>query len=152
MDNLSFDGVPKSLALLHDKADNILSILTAIAKDKSDVNRHVPIGMTEASRLLGKSPSTIYDMTSKRKIPFHKRGNKLYFFEDELLQWIKNEDLPQPLQKEGSPNSHTGSGLSPLPLEGTGETWPEQHLKQLQSDIKHKPGSLLTGRETVHNH
>jgi len=40
--------------------------------------------------MLGKAESTIYTMTSSRLIPFHKRGNKLYFFKDELTAWIES--------------------------------------------------------------
>ena len=39
--------------------------------------------------MLGKSASTIYAMTSEKRIPYHKRGNKLYFFEDEIIGWIE---------------------------------------------------------------
>ena len=28
-------------------------------------------------------------MTSEKRIPYRKRGNKLYFFEDEIMQWIE---------------------------------------------------------------
>ena len=89
MRTFSFDGMPESLASLHEKCDKIIVLLSSIASG-TRAAKHTPIGMTEASKLLGKSPSTIYDMTSKRKIPFHKRGNKLYFFQDELLKWITN--------------------------------------------------------------
>lgn len=81
--------------------------------------------------LLGKSPSTIYDMTSKRKMLFHKRGNKLYFFEDELLQWVKDG----------------GCGDTTYPAGSNGnvdDTKAEQHLKTLQSNVKRKPKSSLT--------
>jgi len=40
--------------------------------------------------MLGKAESTIYTMTSNHLIPFHKRGNKLYFFKDELTAWVES--------------------------------------------------------------
>lgn len=88
MKNITFDGMPVALASLHEKCDTIIALLSNIASGSSGAPMHTPVGMTEASKLLGKSPSTIYEMTSKRKIPFHKRGNKLYFFQDEPLKWI----------------------------------------------------------------
>lgn len=143
MDNLTFDGMPQSLALLHDKADSIISMLSVIANDKAIGNRHIPIGMTEASKLLGKSPSTIYDMTSKRKIPFHKRGNRLYFFEDELLKWIENggcSDVDYPEGKGYGTSTHTAK-LKADSRTSIDDLKAEQHLKTLQSAIKHKPKS-----------
>lgn len=46
-----------------------------------------PIGISEASLILGKSERTIYN--TKSKIPHYKNGGKLYFFESELLKLIK---------------------------------------------------------------
>ena len=112
----SFDGMPESLASL---------------SSGSGAAMHTPIGMTEASKLLGKSPSTIYDMTSKRKIPFHKRGNKLYFFQDELMKWITDG---------GYSDTH-------YPDEATAnidERKAETHLKTLQSEVKRKPKPLMS--------
>ncbi len=33
--------------------------------------------------------TTIYDYTSGKKIPFHKKGKKLLFVKQELSQWLK---------------------------------------------------------------
>lgn len=33
---------------------------------------------------------TIRNMTSEKRIPFSKMGNKLYFFKGEILDWIRN--------------------------------------------------------------
>jgi excisionase family DNA binding protein len=38
--------------------------------------------------------STIYKMVSKRKIPFCKRGKRLYFIKAELIEWIKEGRKP----------------------------------------------------------
>jgi excisionase family DNA binding protein len=53
------------------------------SKEKS-----IPIGVEEASRLIGKAKPTIYALVRQRKIPCYKYGKKLYFFEEELLEWI----------------------------------------------------------------
>lgn len=116
--------MPQSLASLHEKCDTIITLLTSIANGTTGGNSYVPIGMPEASRLLGKSPSTIYDMTLKRKIPFHKRGNKLYFFEDELMKWITGGgcgDADYPEHDNGNGNSNVD------------DTNAEKHLKQIQN-------------------
>ena len=130
----SFDNMPQSLASLHEKCDTIITLLTSIANGTTGGSTHVPIGMPEASRLLGKSPSTIYDMTSKRKIPFHKRGNKLYFFEDELMKWIIGGGCGDADYQEygnGNYNSNVDDAKA------------EEHLKQMQGGMKRKPKSSL---------
>ena len=68
MRTFTFDGMPVALASLHEKCDTIIALLSTIASSGSGAAMHTPIGMTEASKLLGKSPSTIYDMTSQQAL------------------------------------------------------------------------------------
>ena len=131
MNNITFDGMPVALASLHEKCDTIIALLSSIASGSCGAAMHTPIGMTEASKLLGKSPSTIYDMTSKRKIPFHKRGNKLYFFQDELLNWITNG---------GCSDTHYPDDAAA----NIDERKAERHLKTLQAEVKRKPKPLMS--------
>ncbi|MDY6915802.1 MAG: helix-turn-helix domain-containing protein [Candidatus Cloacimonadota bacterium] len=46
--------------------------------------------LDEAAKFLSLSKASIYRLVSERKIPFHKTGGKLYFLENELLNWIKS--------------------------------------------------------------
>ena len=39
-------------------------------------------------RFTGLAKGTIYNMTSRREIPFRKRGKKLFFIPDEIMNWI----------------------------------------------------------------
>src|SRR5688572_24351294 len=48
-----------------------------------------PLTVYEAARFLNKEVQTIYGLTSKRKIPFHKNGRELSFFKSELVDWLK---------------------------------------------------------------
>jgi excisionase family DNA binding protein len=131
MKNITFDGMPGALASLHEKCDTIIALLSTIANGSSGAAMHTPIGMTEASKLLGKSPSTIYEMTSKRKIPFHKRGNKLYFFQEELLKWITDGGC--------SDTDYPDSGHANID-----DLKAEEHLKTLQAEVRHKPKPLMS--------
>ncbi len=50
-----------------------------------------PFNLVEASEYLSISQSHLYFLTRKRKIPCHKpTGKYLYFFRNELDEWIKN--------------------------------------------------------------
>lgn len=131
MRTLTFDGMPQSLASLHEKCDTIIALLSSIPSGTCDAAKYTPIGMTEACKLLGKSPSTIYDMTSKRKIPFHKRGNKLYFFQDELMKWITDG---------GYSDTHYPDDAAA----NIDERKAERHLKTLQAEVKRKPKPLMS--------
>ena len=43
----------------------------------------------EASAFTKIPLTTIYDYTSSQKIPFHKKGKKLFFVKQELSLWLK---------------------------------------------------------------
>lgn len=50
--------------------------------------KRIPIDIVEACKIIGKAKPTVYTLVRKRLIPCYKNGKKLYFFEDELLDWI----------------------------------------------------------------
>lgn len=84
---ISFENLPKAVAHLVKEIAEIKLLIQNVqvyeSKDKS-----IPIGIEEASRLIGKAKSTIYALVRQRIIPCYKYGKKLYFFEEELLEWI----------------------------------------------------------------
>ena len=55
----------------------------------SVTNHHVLTDIQGAMRITGKAKPTIYANARKGIIPSYKRGNKLYFYEDELYKWIE---------------------------------------------------------------
>jgi hypothetical protein len=50
--------------------------------------KRVAIGIDDACRIIGKAKPTIYALVRNRLLPCYKNGKKLYFFENELLDWI----------------------------------------------------------------
>ena len=60
-----------------------LSRMTTPIEQSSVSNRHV---LTD---IQGAMKPTIYANARKGIIPHYKRGNKLYFYEDELYKWIE---------------------------------------------------------------
>ena len=45
--------------------------------------------VSEAAEFLGLKPAYIYQLTSKRQIPFCRPGRKLYFQKSDLIDWVK---------------------------------------------------------------
>ena len=66
-----------------------LSRMTTPIEQSSVSNRHVLTDIQGAMRITGKAKPTIYANARKGIIPHYKRGNKLYFYEDELYNWIE---------------------------------------------------------------
>lgn len=92
---ITFEEIPHYVALLDAKLNLLLTLITQANDNSSnDCNMpskddHIPMSFNDACKFISKGHSTMYALTSSRKIPFHKRGNKLYFFKDELLKWIE---------------------------------------------------------------
>jgi len=87
----TFDQLPMAVATLNKKMDSLIQRFDeTFSKTETVENTHELLDLSAAAKMLGKAESTIYTMTSGRLIPFHKRGNKLYFFKDELTAWVES--------------------------------------------------------------
>lgn len=87
----TFDRLPYYVASLMRKIDTVLDRLDCLINSPREIaDQHTVLDIKEASELVGKTVGTLYSLTSQKAIPFSKRGNKLYFFKDELLAWIKS--------------------------------------------------------------
>lgn len=125
MDKITFEQLPQAVSLLIEKVGQLADkVDKVLGKDGQQKDRRL-LGLDDVATLLGKSASTIYAMTSEKRIPYHKRGNKLYFFEDEIIRWI-----------EQGGTSGTGS-----------EEEFNRRLEALRSGKKHKPSSLQAKQE-----
>ncbi|AZI56108.1 DNA-binding protein [Epilithonimonas vandammei] len=84
---INFENLPKAVAHLANEIAEIKSIVEQ--KQVSTVpTKKIPIDISEACKIIGKAKPTIYTLVRERKIPCYKNGKKLYFFEEELLDWI----------------------------------------------------------------
>ena len=133
MDNerktLSFDQLPQAVGELLDKVDYVISRLDERKEAPSPSPKQEDdqlMSLDDACRFLGKKRSTLYALTSERRIPFRKRGNKLYFFKKELVEWIESG----------------GTYDAPYTLNEKGQTEFEAHLEQLREKKKNKPSGI----------
>lgn len=68
--------------------DSVRKILSEKIENKQCESSSLLLSLVEAAAFLKLAPQTIYGFTSKRLIPFIKRGKKLYFKKNELEQWL----------------------------------------------------------------
>ena len=68
--------------------DSVRKILSEKIENKQSESSSLLLSLIEAAAFLKLAPQTIYGFTSKRLIPFIKRGKKLYFKKNELEQWL----------------------------------------------------------------
>ncbi|AZA75142.1 helix-turn-helix domain-containing protein [Chryseobacterium indoltheticum] len=88
--DISFNNLPQAVAYLIKEVGDLKLLLKKENTVGASPTKRIPIGIEEVSKLIGKAKSTIYSLVQKRIIPCYKNGKKLYFFEDELLDWISN--------------------------------------------------------------
>ena len=127
--NLSFDQLPKAVGELLTKVDYVISRLD----EKKEADSSSPTSdddqmmtMDEACQFIGKKRSTMYSLTSERRIPYRKRGNKLYFFKKELVEWIQSGvayDKPYTLSEQEQAEF-------------------DAHLEQMREKKRHKPAAV----------
>ncbi|KAA6337729.1 hypothetical protein EZS27_014222 [termite gut metagenome] len=83
---ITFDSLPKAVAYL---VDEVAAIKLLVENQQTPPPvKPVPIGIDDACRIIGKAKPTVYALVRNRLLPCYKNGKKLYFFEDELLEWI----------------------------------------------------------------
>lgn len=83
--DLTFDKLPEAVAYLIEAVAEIKSLV----KNKKELpEKRIPIGIEDACRIIQKAKPTIYALVRKGLLPSYKRGKKLFFFEEELLEWI----------------------------------------------------------------
>ena len=88
----TFNDIPVLLARIDDK----LGIIAAwIQNGASRQDPHAILTIDEAVAITGYSKSAIHSATSKNTNPHFKRGNKLFFFKDELVEWLKSDSRPK---------------------------------------------------------
>ena len=88
----TFNDIPVLLARIDEK----LGIIAEwIRNGASRQDPHAILTIDEAVAFTGYSKSAIHSATSKDTIPHFKRGNKLFFFKDELAEWLKSDSRPK---------------------------------------------------------
>ena len=88
-ENLTFDQLPKAVTTL----TNEISELKRLLIEKSDQHHtKTPeqlLTVQGAGKFLNLTTPTIYSKVSKGELPVMKRGNRLYFSSNELMEYVK---------------------------------------------------------------
>ena len=90
---MTFEQLPKAVSELTNQVMELRDIVAALKPAVPD-EKHRIVEIDEACKITRKAKPTIYTLARKGLIPAYKRGKKLYFYEDELLQWIESGRKP----------------------------------------------------------
>jgi len=108
INEISFENLPKAVAHL---VSELAEIKSLVEKGHTPVvpQKRIPMGIEDACRVIGKAKPTIYALVRKRLLPCYKNGKKLYFFEDELLEWISKGKKKTLMEIESEVESYYGN-------------------------------------------
>jgi predicted DNA-binding transcriptional regulator AlpA len=87
MEALKFENLPNAVAELQKGQSEILALLSNKAEPQPEIE--TPIQLDEVVPITGLTKPTLYGYVQRNKIPYHKKGNRLYFFKSEIIDWIK---------------------------------------------------------------
>ena len=87
---ITFDEMPAVMAEVLNELKGLKSQIAEFKFQPEAKPKRSPILIDEAAKLINKSKFTVYALCQNRKIPHYKSGKQLYFFEDELLDFIQN--------------------------------------------------------------
>ena len=84
----TFNELPGLVSELYRKVSRMERMLENITPNQEAEDK--PMDLDECSRFIGLAKPTIYTKVNKKEIPHHKISKKLYFYKEELTEWIKN--------------------------------------------------------------
>ena len=87
MKELKFDDLPNEIANLRNEVKEMKALF--LQKAETQPKPNIPLGIKNVSDLTGYTVATIYGYCQRREIPYHKKGNRLYFFKSDIIDWIK---------------------------------------------------------------
>ena len=91
---ITFDQLPGLVFELGRKVDNLTMLLFSQQQAAAGSGQEIG-GIQLAADVTGLSKARIYTLVAERKIPHKKRGNKLYFERNELINWINEGSRQQ---------------------------------------------------------
>src|SRR5690606_25846053 len=87
MNTLTFEQLPNVVAELQRGQNKILALLSNKVQPQPEIETPEPLDFV--SEITGLSKPTLYGYVQRNEIPYHKKGNRLYFFKSEIVDWIK---------------------------------------------------------------
>jgi excisionase family DNA binding protein len=81
------------------------NIKKAIAPSESSTD-DAYMSIDETATLIKLAKSSVYGLVHRNKIPFHKKGKKLYFSKASILQWISDGKQSSTSEIEAKANEY----------------------------------------------
>ena len=105
-EELTLQNVPKAVNYLINEIAEMRVLLEHIESQLGlGVDKHRPIGIEDACRILDQTKSGINKLIRNSAVPHYVKENKFYFFEDELVKWVESSRVKTYAELHPSRNS-----------------------------------------------
>ena len=84
---MTFEQTQQDVADLKQGQNKILALLLNKAEPQPKIE--IPIQLDAVLPITGLTKPTLYGYVQRNEIPYHKKGNRLYFFNSEIINWIR---------------------------------------------------------------
>jgi hypothetical protein len=93
-EELTLQTVPKAVNYLINEIAEMRVLLEHVESQLGlGIDKHRPIVIEDACRILQQTKNGINKMIRNQSIPHYVKGNKIYFFEDELVKWVEKDPV-----------------------------------------------------------
>lgn len=86
---ITFEQLPEAVSMILAKLEKIEQQLQVNDDTKTTFNPEQVLNVKQAAAFLDLSVSTVYCMVSKGLIPYSKKAKRIYFFHNDLTEYIK---------------------------------------------------------------
>ena len=88
MKPFTFDQIPAMMNKIFKKLEHLEQLFEKCSPANTDKDE--VLNVADVSKFLNLSVSTIYSKVCRREIPLSKKGKRIYFCRNELIEWIKS--------------------------------------------------------------
>ena len=85
----TFEQLPEEVAKIHEKLDRISELLSSKEISPQVIENNL-FNIQQAAQFLSLAVNTIYSKVSRKEIPYIKKGKRLYFFKEQLAEWVES--------------------------------------------------------------
>lgn len=104
MNVLKFEDLPNAVTQLQKGQNELKALLLQKAKPQQEIE--APINLSEVTKITGLTKPTLYGYVQRNEIPYNKKGNRLYFFKSEIIDWIKTGRQKTLKELQGEANNY----------------------------------------------
>lgn len=107
MEALKFEQLPNVVATLTNEVRELKALILSKAQTHTEIEN--PINLNDVVPITGLTKPTLYSYVQRNEIPYHKKGNRLFFFKSEIIDWIKTGKQKTVKEIEAETDSYLSS-------------------------------------------